>query len=170
MNLCKPPGRAFSYLCGMNNRVWVYLSDKPLAGPLEQQLKGEIEAFLAEWNAHGTALSAAYELRHEHFIIISADEEKFTASGCSIDKQLRFIKETEQKHTLSLLNRLLVAYKAGNEVKVIHASKVPALLADGTLNENTPVYNVGVSSEAELENNFEVPLKESWLVKYLKPV
>jgi len=154
----------------MNNRVWVYLSDKTFSPEVESGLKADVQNFLAGWNAHGTSLSSSFEIRHEHFIIISADEEKFSASGCSIDKQLRFIKDTEQKYGLSLLNRLLVAYKAGDEIKVIHSSKIPELLSAGQINENTLVFNVGVGNDTELKNNFEIPLKESWLSKFLQNV
>lgn len=154
----------------MKNRVWVYLSDKPLSGALEQSLRADIEAFLMDWNAHGTALDATCELYHNHFIIIKADEEKFAASGCSIDKQLRFIKQAEQKYGLSLLNRLLVAYKTADGIQVISSAQVPQLLANGTINENTLVFNLGVGNESELASAFEIPLRQSWLAKFLQPV
>ncbi|MGZ4066944.1 MAG: ABC transporter ATPase, partial [Bacteroidia bacterium] len=112
-------------------------------------------------------LSASAELLHDHFIIIKADEEKFAASGCSIDKQFQFIKEVEKKYGLSLLNRLVIAYKEGNEIKTAHSSKVPQLLASGDLNENTIVYNVGAGTDTELATNFEIPLSKSWLAKFL---
>lgn len=151
----------------MKNRVWVYLSDKPFSPDLETSLAADVRNFLADWNAHGTSLSSSFEIRDHHFIIIQADEEKFEASGCSIDKQLRFIKELEQKYGLSLLNRLVVAYKSGEEVKTVHSSKVPALLASGHLTENTLVFNVGVGNDEELKNNFQIPLKQSWLARFI---
>ena len=151
----------------MENRVWVYLSEKAFNAATVVLLKSDLQQFLAGWNAHGTALSASAEILHDHFIIIKADEEKFSASGCSIDKQFQFIKETEKKYNLSLLNRLVIAYKDGNEVKTIHSVKVPELLASGQMNENTIIYNVAVASEKELANNFEITLGKSWLAKYL---
>jgi hypothetical protein len=154
----------------MKNRVWVYLSDKPFSPDVETALAADVASFLEDWNAHGTALSSSFALSHHQFIIIQADEEKFSASGCSIDKQLRFIKESEQKYGLSLLNRLIVAYRAGNEIKTVHSSRIPALLAAGGMNENTLVYNVGVGNDSELKDNFEIPLKQSWLAKFLSPV
>ncbi len=154
----------------MTNRVWVYLSDKSFSPEVESGIKTDVQIFLNDWNAHGTSLSAAYELLHHHFLIISADEERFSASGCSIDKQLRFVKETEQKYGLNLLNRLLVAYKAGEEIMVVHSSKIPELLNAGLINENTHVFNVGVGNDTELKNNFEIPLKSSWLSKFLHTV
>jgi len=153
-----------------NNRVWVYLSEKPFDETTITSLKTDLQQFIAGWNAHGTALSASSEILHKYFIIIKADEEKFAASGCSIDKQFQFIKEAERKYGLSLLNRLVIAYKDGNEVKVIHSSKVPELLSSGQLNENTIIYNVAVANENELVNEFEVPLSKSWLSKFLVKV
>jgi hypothetical protein len=151
----------------MNNRVWVYLSDKFFDDAIIVSLKEDMQKFLSGWNAHGTALSASADVLHKCFIVIKADEEKFTASGCSIDKQFQFIKEAEKKYDLSLLNRLMVAYKAGNEIKIIHSAKIPELLASGQMNENTIVFNVGVGSENELAGNFEIPLHKSWLAKFL---
>ncbi len=151
----------------MSNRVWVYFSDKAFSEEVEASIKSDTQIFLNDWNAHGTSLSATYETRYKHFLIIKADEEKFSASGCSIDKQVRFIKETEHTYNLSLLNRLVVAYKSGDEIKVTHSSKIPELLSSGQINENTHVFNVGVGTDAELENNFEIPLKDSWLAKFI---
>src|ERR1035437_167981 len=104
-----------------NNRVWVYLSENFLDDATIASLKIDLHLFLAEWKAHGEAMSASAEILHKHFIVIKADEENVTAGGCSIDNQFQFIKETEKKYNLSLLNRLIVAYKEGNEVKVIHS-------------------------------------------------
>lgn len=151
----------------MNNRVWVYLSEMPFDAATASSIKVDLENFLKGWNAHGTALSASAELLLDHFIIIKADEEKFAASGCSIDKQFQFIKEVEKKYGLSLLNRLVIAYKEGSAVKTVHSSKVPQMLNEGVVNENTIVFNVGVGTDTELEANFEIPLSKSWLSKFL---
>lgn len=151
----------------MNNRVWVYLSDKLLSHELESFIVADLNHFLAGWNAHGTALSASAGVLHHRFIVIKADEENYSASGCSIDKQFQFIKVIENKYQLSLLNRLLVAYKEGSEVKVVHSAKVPEMLASGEMNENTVIYNVGVGNDAEFESQFEIPLSKSWLAKFL---
>ncbi len=148
------------------NRIWIYLSDKTFSDQTETDLKTDIQNFLLTWNAHGKALSASFEIRHHHFIIIKADEAQYSASGCSIDKQLQFIKELEKKYSLSLLNRLLVAYKNGNEILVTHSSKIPQLLNEGLINENTPVFNIALSTQEELNTTFELPLKQTWLSKY----
>lgn len=149
------------------NRVWVYLSNKPFDEQTENKLKTDIQNFLLGWNAHGKALTASAEILHHHFIIIKADEEQYSASGCSIDKQFQFIKETEKKYSLSLLDRLQVAYKKDNTVFVTHSSKIPQLLQNGSITENTIVFNTTVANDKEFETSFEIPLKESWLNRFL---
>ena len=149
------------------NRVWVYLSNKPFDEQTENSLKADIQNFLLGWNAHGKALTASAEILHHHFIIIKADEEQYSASGCSIDKQFQFIKETEKKYNLNLLDRLVVAYKKDNAVVVTHSSKTPQLLKDNLINENTTVFNTTLSTENEFKTAFEIPLKESWLSRFL---
>jgi len=154
----------------ITNRVWVYLSNKPFDEQIENGLKADVQNFLSGWNAHGKTLTASSEILHHHFIIIKANEEQYSASGCSIDKQFQFIKEIEKKYNLNLLDRLIVAYKKENAVFVIHSSKIPQLLKDGIINENTIVFNTTISSENELKASFEIPLKESWLNKFLVTV
>ena len=149
------------------NHIWIYQSDKPFDIQTEVNVKVDIQQFLLGWNAHGIALTASFEIKYHHFIIIKADEVQYSASGCSIDKQFQFIKDIEKKYSLSLLNRLLVAYKKENEVIMIPSSKTPQLLTEGIINENTIVFNTSLSTEEELNTVFEQPLKETWLNKYL---
>jgi hypothetical protein len=149
------------------NRVWVYLSNKPFNEQIENSVKSDTQNFLLGWNAHGKALTANFEILHHHFIIIKADEEQYSASGCSIDKQFQFIKDVEKKHDISLLDRLLVAYKKEDSVFVTHTSKITQLLKDGIITENTIIFNTTISNESELKTAFEIPLKNSWLNKFL---
>lgn len=148
----------------MNGRVWAYLSSKELSNEMAEAISNETVYFLDGWNAHGTSLAGAHEIRDKRFLIIKVDEEKYGASGCSIDKQLKFIKETEQKYSIELLNRLLVAYKSNTgKIEVVSPSKIKDLFGLGEINENTIIYNPSISTSAELESNFEIPLKKSWL-------
>ena len=85
---------------------------------------------------------------------------QYSASGCSIDKQVQFIKELEKKYSLILLDRLLVAYKKEDEILVTHSSKIPQLLTEGLISKNTPVFNIALSNEEELDTVFETPIKD----------
>jgi hypothetical protein len=149
------------------NRVWIYLSNKAFDEQTEAHIKTDIKNFLHGWNAHGQALSASSIILHKHFIVIKANEEQYSASGCSIDKQFQFIKGLEKTYNLTLLDRLLIAYKQGDKVLVTPSSKIPQLLSEGLINENTLVYNTALSTEEEFKSSFEVTLNKTWLNKFL---
>lgn len=147
-------------------KVWIYLSDKELKGDLLNAVKNAGEEFVKGWKAHEMPLSATFEIVKDRFIVVSVDETQYNASGCSIDKLLRLVKQLEADHNLQLLNRLLVGYKTPSGVEVIPASLIKEKLQAKQLDENTLIYNVAASNSNEYEQWLQ-PLKETWLKKYL---
>ncbi len=147
-------------------KVWIYLSDKELKGDLLNAVKNAGEQFVQSWKAHEMPLSATFEIVNDRFIVVSVDETQYNASGCSIDKLLRLVKQLEADHKLQLLNRLLVGYKTPNGVEVVSASSIKEKLQTKQLDENTLIYNVAASNSNEYAEWLQ-PLKETWLKKYL---
>lgn len=147
-------------------KVWIYLSDKELNGEVLNSVLSRGREFVENWKAHDVPLKATFEIIAHRFIVVKVDETQYNASGCSIDKLLRLIKQLEHDFNLQLLNRLLVPIKNGNHLEVIHSSKIKDLLTAKTINENTIVYNTASSNSVEY-SNWEQPLKDTWLKKYL---
>lgn len=151
------------------NKVWIYTISRQLNETELLQLKKEGTAFVSEWTAHENKLTASFEIFKNRIIIVKVNEDTYGASGCSIDKLTRFIKQCEKSSNAELMNRLLVAYNKGGEAEVVHASKLPELLNKGELTENSIVYNTTATNDNELLN-WEQPLKNTWLKKYLQKV
>ena len=147
-------------------KVWIYLSDKKLEGELFNSITKQGQEFAQTWKAHDVPLSASFEVLLERFIVVKVDETQYNASGCSIDKLVRLIKQFETDYHLQLLNRLLVAYKKESGVEVVNASKIKELLISKTISSKTLIYNVAVSNSDEFANWLE-PLESTWLKKYL---
>ncbi len=148
------------------NRVWAYIISKSLSKEELSQLQQDGNEFVINWTAHENKLSASFEIMYQRIIIVKVNEAVHGASGCSIDKLTRFIKETEQKFKVELLNRLLVAYKIGETVEITSASNIKNLLSQNVISENTIVLNTALANENEL-NVWEQELKNTWLSKYL---
>lgn len=151
------------------NRVWTYVISKPLSAEAINQLQAEGNAFVSSWTAHENKLVASFEILGGRILIVKVNEDVSGASGCSIDKLMRFIKEAERAFGIELLNRFLVAYKTDAGIEVTHSSKIKELLAQQQLSENTLVYNTAAANENELAT-WEQPLKATWLNKYLVDV
>lgn len=145
-----------------HSRVWVYQSEREFTSNEQLSISEKIKTFLENWTAHDKALKAGFEIRYNRFIILSIDEKQAAATGCSIDKSVHFIQKLEQELNISLMNRMLFAYKEGDKVKVSNRSEFEERIEKGLINSETIVFNNLVQSIADMETNWEVPLKSSW--------
>ncbi len=148
------------------NRAWTYIINKSLSVDELNLITEAGTKFVTSWTAHEQKLMGSFEIYKNQIIIVKVNEEVTSASGCSIDKLTHFIKQIETQFNVELLNRLLIAYKIKDDVSVVHSSKIKELLQTNTINENTIVYNTSISNQNELQN-WEQPLKNTWLAKYL---
>lgn len=148
------------------NRAWAFIINKDLSNEqlTDLQLKGD--QFTKTWTAHESQLSANFKIFKNKIIVVTVNENETTASGCSIDKLTRFIKQLELEFSLELMNRLLIAYETQDKINVIHSSKIKELLHSGEITENTTIYNTALANQEELQN-WAQPLKNTWLQKYL---
>lgn len=148
-------------------RIWIYTLSKELSNEQLLDFKNRCQTFVSGWTAHDVSLDASFELYQNRLLIFKVNEDKYNASGCSIDKQLRFVKDLEQVFSVELLNRLLVAYENNNHVEVIKSSQIKDLLAANTISANTLVFDNTITQSSELESKWKQPLQATWLAKYL---
>lgn len=145
-----------------NSRVWIYQANRSLTGEEQELIQQKLNDFTSQWLAHGHALAAQGEIRHQQFIILSVDEEVTGATGCSIDKSVYLMKEIENEFNLNLFDRFRIAYRVGDEVLNCSRQEFEQLLNTGEINPETIVFNNMISSRKELERSWETPLKNSW--------
>jgi hypothetical protein len=151
----------------MNDRIWIYTLSKELSNEQLVDFKNRCQNFVSGWTAHDVNLDASFELYQNRLLIFKVNEDKYNASGCSIDKQVRFVKELEQAFSVELLNRLLVAYENNHQIEVMKASQVKDLLNSNTISANTLVFDNTITQSSELSTKWKQPLQATWLVKYL---
>ena len=143
-----------------NSRIWIYQSDRELTTEEQSNLRSELEKFVSEWTAHNVALSGSFEVLHDRFIVIMIDESKTSASGCSIDKCFNFLKKMESQMNVNFMNRLLLAYKDQDAIKLLPKNKFEELLKAGQLTEETIVFNNLIEKKSELKTKWQIPVKE----------
>ena len=97
----------------LHSRVWVYQSIREFSENEIKQLKNKAEGFISAWTSHGKTMNACIEIFHNRFIIVCVDEKTTFASGCGIDKSVKFIQQLESDFggNTSLLDRMNVAYR-----------------------------------------------------------
>lgn len=151
----------------MNERIWIYTLSNELTSEQLVDFKNRCQNFVNGWTAHDVSLDASFELYQNRLLIFKVNEEKYNASGCSIDKQVRFVKELEQVFSVELLNRLLVAYENNNQVEVVKASQIKELLSANIISASTFVFDNTITEYKQLESHWKKPLHQTWLEKYL---
>ncbi|HWZ04907.1 MAG TPA: hypothetical protein VNX40_14925 [Mucilaginibacter sp.] len=148
-----------------NSRVWVYQADRKLSDREVQQVQNELDSFATGWTAHNNQLKAKGEIKYNRFIILTVDESQAGASGCSIDKSVRFIKDMEQQFNINLLDRFNLAYREGSEVLSAPRHVFEDLIKQGSINTESIVFNNMVQNLKELQTKWEVPFKDSWHIQ-----
>ena len=148
-------------------RVWVYQSKRILSDAEVNIIKKSGTDFIVGWAAHGANLKASFDVVYNRFIVIAVDEKQAAASGCSIDKSVRFVKELDQQFDLNLFDRLQVAYRIENEIKSCHLSEFEKLAAQNIVDGSTIVFNNMVSNKTDFDKQWEIPLKKSWQSRVL---
>ncbi|MEJ6979778.1 ABC transporter ATPase [Pedobacter sp. P351] len=145
-----------------NSRVWIYQSNRPFSLTEEHGVKEKLNDFTSQWQAHGNALTAKAEIRYNRFVILMVDEQQAGATGCSIDKSVNLMKHIEEELDINLFDRFNIAYRDENGIKSCSREEFEKLITEGKVTEDTIVFNNLVQTLAELEQNWEVPLKNSW--------
>jgi len=154
----------------LHSRVWIYQSTREFSENEITPLRNKAEEFISEWTSHGKTMSACIEIFYNRFIIVCANETTASASGCGIDKSVKFIQQLENEFNVSLLDRMNVAYRQTNlhgkvgqwGILSCHISELKNMIAFSEEQTGITVFNNLVNTKEELEQNWEVPLEKSW--------
>jgi len=153
----------------MQSYTWFYSLADALSPEKEAVLAADFEHFLARWKSHGTPVEGLIKIRHGRFVIVQSNPADARPSGCSIDSLKKSVSAILDKHGLKVLDASYVYYRSGTEIKAVHFGKLNALAADGTLEADTIVFDHSLSQSDDL-SKWELPLKQTWLKRYLPKV
>jgi len=144
------------------SRIWIFQSNRQISNSDIESLENKIESFLTSWTSHGNKLIVSSKIKYNLFIIIALDQSQSSASGCSIDKLVSFIKKLEDQFSIRLLDRLDISYKDNNKISVVRLDDFKRKIVEKKIDNSTIVFNNLINLKSDLSNNWEVPLSNSW--------
>jgi len=156
-----------------DSRVWIYQSNRIFSLSEAFQIEDMLNEFTKSWLSHGEEVKGAGYLFFGQFIILMADEKAAGVSGCSTDSSVRLIKEIENKFGVSMFDRTTLAFIIKEKIQLLPISQLQYAFDNHFISEDTIFFNNVVLTKADLEQNWMIPIKESWLSKKLnfsKPV
>jgi hypothetical protein len=152
-----------------NSRVWIYQSNRLLTLSEALRLEEYLQQFVDDWKSHGHKVKGFGTLFFGQFIILMADETASGVSGCSTDSSVRFIQNMETAFGIQLLDRQLLAFWHKDKVQTLPLSQIPYALEHHFIHPDTLYFNNLADTKLKLLNQWLLPLKDSWLKRYLQP-
>ena len=148
-------------------RVWVYQCNRSFTEDEQKQLHTQLEEFINHWMVHGKDLLSSFELRYNRFIVIGALTDAHGVGGCSLDALAHFIQELEAQYNVTLLDRMNVSYRQGEHIAYKNLVDFKKMVKEKAVSAQTIVFNNLVNTKIEYEENWEVPLEDSWHNRFL---
>lgn len=147
------------------SRVWIYQASRLFSLGEALAIEDIVKEFATQWQSHGTPVKGAGYLFFGQFIVLMADETATGVSGCSTDSSVRLVKEIEQRFNVSLFDRMSLAFIIKDKVQLLPLSQLAYAAGNGFINGDTLYFNNLVQTKEELESNWIIPVKNSWLAK-----
>lgn len=155
-----------------SSKLLVFTSDITLDELLSKIFILRLNEFIKVWSSHGSRLTADSILISNRVLFIAVDESKQSASGCSVDALINFIKAEGVSSGVDWFNRHQVLYRTHHKSDLTSdwlVSKLEdfiSLIKEGSLAENVQILNTTVTCVKEARNLLIQPFSQSWLSRF----
>jgi hypothetical protein len=148
-----------------DSRVWIYQSNRLFSIGETLEIEELLKDFTYTWMSHGIPVKGYGSMFFGQFIILMADEEATGVSGCSTDSSVRLMKEIENRYSVTLFERTSLAFVVKDKVLLIPLSQLSYALQNQFIHPDTLYFNNIVQTKKEMEDNWIISVRESWLAK-----
>lgn len=161
--------KTFKYL-SPDSKVWIYQASRPFTAEEHTLLKEELIGFCKEWTAHNKQLTADFDIVYDRFVVLVVDETGHSASGCSIDKSVHFLKDMGERFGIDFFDKLQIPYLHFGQVQTLPYAGLKHVFKAGEIDEDTRFFDTSIVRLEDYNKGFLKPLKEHWLNKKLEKV
>lgn len=150
-----------------SSKVWIYQADKEFSYDELDVAREEIFHFLTDWTSHSRELATYGNIFHRRFLAFFVDETNSSASGCSIDKSVKFVEYLGTKLGKDFFDRMTYAYMENEEIHTIPHSELAQAYKAGSIDENTLFFDNLVKTKGDFLKYWIKPLKDSWHTRFV---
>ena len=108
-----------------------------------------------------------WDLRYNRFIIFAINFDNEPPQNKVIDQCAGFVMGLEKDLKIQLLDRMNISFKQGQYIQYKELSDLKKLIKNRAITAKTVVFDNLVNTIQDLEENWELPLSESWYNRYL---
>ncbi len=150
-------------------RVWIFGVGRPLEPREETLLLNRVDAFIANWAAHGHPLAAARAWWEGRFLVVTVDDRVTPPSGCSIDALVRALSRLESELEVEIVGNAPVWYRSAEGAPVrVSRPRFRQLAREGKIDADTPVFDLSITRLGDLRaGGFEGAARDRWHARLL---
>lgn len=152
------------------SRVWIYQSNRPFNELEEKEINEQLLQFTLQWHSHTRPVQGWGRLLFSRFIVLIADESEVEVSGCSTDSSVHLLKSLERQYGAQLFDRMTLAFLVNGKVELLPVTQVQYAFDKGYLSGDSLFFNNMAATKAELERDWLIPVKNSWLMNRIKSI
>lgn len=150
-----------------DSRLWIYQANRIFTPQEKAAIESSLVHLCETWMAHGTPLRTSFRIDYDLFIVLAVDERQAGASGCSIDGTVRLLKDLQQRLGVDFFNRQMAAFRSGTSAVLHPLQDLKGLFQNGILPLDSLTFNNALTTKADWEQEWQIPVRESWLSRYL---
>jgi archaellum biogenesis ATPase FlaH len=148
-------------------KIWVFPSSRKFYPQEIETISTTIEEFLNQWQNKNLAITCSFVIKYDRFIIITANDTFEALSLEAHDALTALILKIEHQYDVLLMDKINVCYKQGEFVQYKDLIAFKKLIKAKAVSEKTIVFNNMITVKEELEYNWEVNIKDSWLGRFI---
>ena len=152
------------------SRVWIYQCSRLFLMSESLEIEDMSNDFVASWQSHGAKVKGYANLIFGQFLIIMADETQAGVSGCSTDSSVHLVKNIEQKFKVSMFDRQNLAFIVNQKIQLMPLAQLNYAIQNNFITTDTIYFNNMVQTKQELLQSWMIPVKDSWLMRKIKPL
>lgn len=149
-------------------KIWVFPSNRKFYPQEIEEISKGVETFLNNWKSDRNDVECSFLIKHDRFIIITANDTEYNLSLEAQDALTSFIIELEKKYEVVLLDKINVCYKQGEFVQYKDIVEFKKMIKSKGVSDKTTVFNNMITVKEELRYNWEINIMESWLGRLVK--
>lgn len=147
-------------------KVWIYPSSRKFYPQEIDTLNDKLQHFITHWKSDTPDFKASFQLLHQRFIVFIADEHT-PLTHTDIDQQVGFIIQLQEELQVELLDKMNVCFKQGEFIQYKEVKEFKKLLKNKSVSSKTIVFDNLIQTKHELENDWEMPITDSWYNRFL---
>ena len=148
------------------SKSWIYILSKNIDKNILLDLNAFLIKICKDWKSHGQTTKASYVISNNRFIILFA-EDKNLISGCSIDKSNKELRKKLNQLKIDLLPNSKIGIFKKDKIEFFKKIDLIKLIKNKKILLSQNMINTTINNKESFEKKWVLPLKNSWITKFL---